>query len=251
MGKVLTFPTGEEEPKPLAIRPQAQNSNQHTERGMSSLERSIDEDGWIDAITVAADDESISGSARVEVGGAKGWDFAHAAPLVIQAPKDRPIVIETDGSQPLINRRVDIPNASDPRAQRLGVAANRVSFLNFREDPGVLANIVDSGVDLSGLYRDDELAERFRTVPLPFDAVAPTEDELAPRDPGAPPTYNAGEPQASYIRMVQLFLTTETQPEFLNLVKALGRKLEQTTITDTVMEAVRYAYSQLVVPDAG
>lgn len=45
------------------IRPQRRNANRHTERGMAALEQSIDQDGWIGAITVAADGETFGGSA--------------------------------------------------------------------------------------------------------------------------------------------------------------------------------------------
>ena len=50
----------------MQIRPQRKNANRHTQRGMQALERSLDQDGWIGAITVAADGETFDGSARVE-----------------------------------------------------------------------------------------------------------------------------------------------------------------------------------------
>lgn len=49
------------------IRPQKKNANRHTQRGMGMLEGSIQQDGWIGAITTAADGETFDGSARVEV----------------------------------------------------------------------------------------------------------------------------------------------------------------------------------------
>lgn len=51
----------------MAIRPQRKNANRHTPRGMGLLEGSIEQDGWIGAITTAADGETFDGSARVEV----------------------------------------------------------------------------------------------------------------------------------------------------------------------------------------
>lgn len=44
----------------------------------------------------------------------------------------------------------------------------------------------------------------------------------------------------SYIRMVQLFLTADTQPEFAAMVQRLMPLLKTTNPTDTVMEALRY-----------
>jgi len=46
------------------FRPQAANANAHTARGEGALRDSIQTDGFIDAQTVAADGEHISGSSR-------------------------------------------------------------------------------------------------------------------------------------------------------------------------------------------
>ena len=89
----------------MAIRPQRKNANRHTQRGMGLLESSIEKDGWIGAITTAADGETFDGSARVEV-------TARMAML------DDPIVIDSDGTRPIVVRRVDIPNADDHRPER-------------------------------------------------------------------------------------------------------------------------------------
>src|SRR5262245_57947186 len=51
----------------LPIRKQSNNANKHTERGLDLLETSITRDGWIGAITVAADGEAFDGSARIAV----------------------------------------------------------------------------------------------------------------------------------------------------------------------------------------
>ena len=126
------------------IRPQRKNANRHTQRGMGLLEGSIQQDGWIGAITTAADGETFDGSARVEVTGANGM-------------LDDPIVIDSDGTRPIVVRRVDIPSADDPRAKRLGLAANRVAELNLEWEPDVLAALA-AEMDLSGLFQADELA---------------------------------------------------------------------------------------------
>lgn len=132
--------------KPI-IRPQAKNANQHTQRGMGMLEGSIERDGWIGAITVAADGETFDGSARVEVTAANGM-------------LDDAIVVETDGTRPIVVKRTDIPTAADPRAKRLGIAANRVAELNLAWDPGVLADLRDDpAVALGALFTAEEIAD--------------------------------------------------------------------------------------------
>lgn len=129
----------------MKITPQRRNANRHTQRGMGLLEGSIEKDGWIGAVTVAADGETFDGSARVEVTERMGM-------------LDDPIVVDVDGSRPVVVRRTDIPNADDPRAKRLGVAANRVGQLNLEWEPDVLAELADE-YKLDGLFRADELAE--------------------------------------------------------------------------------------------
>jgi len=116
------------------IQPQRINANRHTERGLDLLDRSIEEDGWIGAITVAADGETFDGSARVERGVAQGFEDA--------------IVVESDGTKPVIVKRTDIPTADDPKAIRLGINANRVGELNLDWDGNVLAGIheIDSAL---------------------------------------------------------------------------------------------------------
>lgn len=124
-------------PKLDEIRPQSKNANKHTERGLGMLEKSIQRDGWIGAITVAADGETFDGSARVEVGVSAGFEDA--------------IVVESDGTKPIIVKRQDIPNAGDPRAKRLGIAANRVAQADLEWDAGILAELSQE-IDLSDLW---------------------------------------------------------------------------------------------------
>jgi DNA modification methylase len=128
------------------IKPQAKNANRHTQRGMQALETSLATDGWIGAITVAADGETFDGSARVEKTAENGM-------------LDAALVIDSDGTRPIVVRRTDIPSATDPRAVRLGIAANRVASLNLEWEPDVLQGIVDSGIDLGALFTDQEWAD--------------------------------------------------------------------------------------------
>jgi hypothetical protein len=114
---------------------------------MQALETSLANDGWIGAITVAADGETFDGSARVEKTAENGM-------------LDEAIVIDSDGSRPIIVRRTDIAHATDERAVRLGIAANRVAALNLEWEPDILAGIIEQGVDLSSLnFTADEWAD--------------------------------------------------------------------------------------------
>lgn len=151
--------------KPPRIRPQRRNANRHTQRGMGMLEGSIERDGIIGAITTAADDEIFDGSARGETLPVIGFDLTDVS-QVVKAEPGRVLVIESDGSSPLVHRRTDIPTADDPRAKRLGVAANRVAELNLSWEPGVLAEMRDDPeVALGALFTAEEMADVAMAVP--------------------------------------------------------------------------------------
>ena len=127
------------------FRTQARNANKHTPRGLGMLAKSIGQDGWIGGITVAADGETFDGSARLET-------------LADAMPDAEPIVVETDGTRPVVVKRVDIPNADDPRAKRLGIAANRIQQVDYDPDADVLASLAGE-IDLGEFWTKDELAD--------------------------------------------------------------------------------------------
>ena len=191
------------------ISPQAANANRHTARGLGALATSIGTDGWIGAITVAADGETFDGSARTEVGVAAG--FAEA------------IVVDSDGSRPVIVRRVDVPTAADPRAKRLSLAANRIAQLNLDLDPAVVLAYADEGVALAGLYADAEIAT------LRALAAAEAAAAGAPLDPASlwagMPEYEH-EDKTAFQSLVVHFKDQAAVDAFAGLI---GQKLTQQT----------------------
>ena len=132
-----------EKPQIDKFKPQRVNANKHNPRGMKALDDSILQDGWIGAITTAADGETFDGSARLET--------------LQQGESADPIVVEIDGTRPVILKRLDIANADDPKAQRLAIAANRVAELNLDWDADILAELSQE-IDLTGLWSDEELS---------------------------------------------------------------------------------------------
>lgn len=110
------------------FRTQRRNANKHTPRGLGMLEKSVKTDGWIGAMTVAADGETFDGSARLEV-------------LADAMPEAEPIVVDSDGTRPVVVRRTDIATADDPRAVRLGLGANRIAQVDLEFDAAVLADL--------------------------------------------------------------------------------------------------------------
>ncbi|MFI5399234.1 MAG: DNA modification methylase [Candidatus Binatia bacterium] len=127
------------------FRPQQQNANTHTSRGMGALERSMRTDGYSTPMVAAADFEVFDGSARLETSAVLFDGIA-------------PIVIHSDGTRPVIHVRDDIPSTADPRAKRLALAANRIAQLNLEWDPALLTRLLAELPELTpGLWTDEEL----------------------------------------------------------------------------------------------
>lgn len=111
------------------FRPAQQNANKHTARGLGALRQSIQTVGYTEPMVAAADGELLSGSARIEtVAEVFGVDV-------------EPIIVESDGTRPIIHVRTDVPNAHTKAAQQIALAANRVAQLDLAWDVEVLAGL--------------------------------------------------------------------------------------------------------------
>ena len=132
------------------FRPQKRNTNRHTQRGLGMLETAMQQDGYVAPMTATADGEIIDGSARLEVSGHRFDGDV--------------IVVEHDGTRPIVARRTDIPSADDPRAKRIAVAANRIAQVDLEWDAEMLGALAKE-VDLSSLWSEEELDEVLSKIP--------------------------------------------------------------------------------------
>jgi len=143
-------------------RPARNNANAHTQRGTRALLQSIESDGWIGAMTAAADGELIAGSARIE------------AVASLFGTEAEPIVVKSDGKRPVIVVREDIPDTDDLRAQRLALADNRVQELDLVWDMDVLVTYAPEAIgDLWSPEELDELGDAWAATQTP---AVPPED---------------------------------------------------------------------------
>ena len=130
-----------------SITPDDKNNNKHTAYGMDLLEKSVNKVGIIESITVSNDDKIISGNARHEV---IGKNFEKEA-----------LVIETDGTQPIIIKRTDI-ESDTKQFYEASILANTTSKKNIDFDIEVIEclgveydiDVVDLGVDI---YNNDTI----------------------------------------------------------------------------------------------
>ena len=126
-----------------SFRPQGVNSNKHSIRGMSALEASMRKHGYVAPITVAASGEAIDGSARLET--------------IANVFDEDVLVVEHDGTRPIIMVRSDIATADTPEARAISLSANRIAEMNLVYDAEVLLADLNAGISFDGLFDKQEL----------------------------------------------------------------------------------------------
>jgi hypothetical protein len=183
------------------FKPTKRNSNRHTAPGMDSLEKSMGQVGYFEPMTAAADGEIISGDARLEVSARVFGE-------------DDVIIVEHDGTKPIIGVRTDIPNAEDERAKQIHYAANMTAAINLDLDPQIVIEDLEAGLDLSNVG----------ISPLDLAGLMPS-PSLDPTDPANDPNKEwegmpefENEPKA--IRTLYIhFATNEDINAFAQLIK--------------------------------
>ena len=130
------------------FKPLAANPNAHTPRGHRALEDSIRQDGYTDPMVAAADGTVISGNLRLET--------------VAEILDVDPIIVQSDGTRPVIHVRTDIADAEDAAAKRIAVRSNRVAELSLNWQMEALVNSGDEM--LASLFTDAELKQLAKTA---------------------------------------------------------------------------------------
>ncbi|MDR2586378.1 MAG: hypothetical protein LBC84_09240 [Prevotellaceae bacterium] len=112
------------------------NFNAHTVEGMDLLKKSIEKVGIIESITVSADDKIISGNARQQKIGEVMGDAD-------------PIVIETDGTRPVVLKRTDIQSGTK-EFHEAALLANTTAKKNINLDMDLIQEVAveEFGIDV-------------------------------------------------------------------------------------------------------
>lgn len=128
------------------LTPDRANVNKGTERGHYLIDYSITELGAGRSILADADGVVVAGNKTLEVAA------DHQLPVR---------VVQTDGSELVVVQRTDLrltgKGAERDRARKLAIADNRASEVGYSADVEILLEHAQSGVDLSAMYRQDEL----------------------------------------------------------------------------------------------
>jgi hypothetical protein len=152
------------------FRPQEVNANRHSPRGEGMLEESLQKVGWIGAATCAADGEMFDGSLRLEK-------------IATVFDGVNPIVVDTDGTRPVILRRTDIATANDPKARLASVYANRVAEVSLNWDTEVLEQWNEEGsIDVDTMWFPEEMAAWDMECDSGYEQPSAEEDEETASD---------------------------------------------------------------------
>jgi len=139
---------GDDDGRPLAwFRPLGANPNKHTQQGMGQLDAAMSRHGYVAPMTAAANGEILDGNARLET-------------VATKFPGVEPIVVEHDGTRPIVAIRTDIESARDPLARDIIVSANRVAEVDLEYDVEVLRQFAADGLDLAPYEFDAKLLEQ-------------------------------------------------------------------------------------------
>jgi ParB family chromosome partitioning protein len=122
------------------LTPDPQNARKHNPRNVGMLERSLNEVGAARSIVIDENGVILAGNATIEA--------------AAQAGIERVQVVDVDGETIVAVRR---SNLTDAQKTALALFDNRSAEL-AEWDAGVLAGLADEGVDLSGLFFDNELS---------------------------------------------------------------------------------------------
>src|SRR5262249_12688021 len=131
---------------PGQLIPDPRNANRGTDRGRDALARSLRDYGPGRAVLIDRHGTIIAGNKTVEQ--------ARALKIPLR-------VVKTDGRNLIAEQREDLDLASDPRAQALAIADNRVGELDLEWDVELLKQLRGEGLDLSAFRTDDEFAALF------------------------------------------------------------------------------------------
>lgn len=148
---------------------QKRNANHHKPLGLKMLNDSIAKYGIADGITVAADGESLSGSARLET-------------LAALMPDVKIVEVETSGNTLLVNRRTDIPNADDPRGQALSAAINIVQRVDYEPDGAILAVLADDDKLIRDMIAADDASMAAVLAAANGDGAGDAEPQISRAD---------------------------------------------------------------------
>jgi hypothetical protein len=159
------------------ILPDEHNANAHTPRGRGAVEASLRKRGFFRPMAAAG-----KGVAQPVM---KAGNLTQE--VAVDIGMDEAIIIESDGRRPIVHVRTDLEPDS-PEARTLAIEDNRSAELSLSWDASQIAQELEAGLDLSGMFYPEELSAILESA---ADGLVPDfqpvgEDEQGRLDQKAP-----------------------------------------------------------------
>jgi hypothetical protein len=141
------------------ILPDEHNANAHTPRGRGAVEASLRQRGFFRPMAAAGK--------GVKQPVMKAGNLTQE--VAVDIGMDEAIIIESDGRRPIVHVRTDLEPDS-PEARTLAIEDNRSAELSLSWDASQIAQELEDGLDLTGLFYPEELSAILESA---ADAVLP------------------------------------------------------------------------------
>tara|TARA_R100001510_G_C7652924_1_gene210895 strand:+ start:68 stop:685 length:618 start_codon:yes stop_codon:yes gene_type:complete len=169
-------------------------------------------------------------------------EFGFQQPIVV----DKNMVVIVGHTRLLASQKLglkEVPvlvaDLSESKAKAYRIADNRLNEDSNWDDELLNLELIDlqkDDYDLDSLgFEKNELEKIFNSDDPLFVAPDQSFEEVAP---------NVEDLMPSQVRMIQLFLDSETEPKFKEMVSALQKKLDINNLTDTVYKVVENEYNR-------
>ena len=169
-------------------------------------------------------------------------EFGFQQPIVV----DKNMVVIVGHTRLLASQKLglkEVPvlvaDLSESKAKAYRIADNRLNEDSNWDDELLNLELIDlqkDDYDLDSLgFERNELEKIFNSDDPLFVAPDQSFEEVAP---------NVEDLMPSQVRMIQLFLNSETEPKFKEMVSALQKKLDINNLTDTVYKVVENEYNR-------
>ena len=169
-------------------------------------------------------------------------EFGFQQPIVV----DKNMVVIVGHTRLLASQKLglkEVPvlvaDLSESKAKAYRIADNRLNEDSNWDDELLNLELIalqKDDYDLDSLgFEKNELEKIFNSDDPLFVAPDQSFEEVAP---------NVEDLMPSQVRMIQLFLNSETEPKFKEMVSALQKKLDINNLTDTVYKVVENEYNR-------
>lgn len=217
---------------PASLDANPLNWKVHPEDQLQVVEDLIHRHNWLVPLTFnRTTGRLLNGHARRLLAIQKGWPVPV---VIIEAPEESEpeILLALDPSGDMAE--ADTSKLAD-LLQRFTAPTNGIRELVSRVsvEGGVAAYLARLG--------GPKLKVEPTVLEGPGDGTEDDRDDTGGDDAPAPRSEPAPPPPVSHVRMVQLFLTTETFPGYQDMVTQLQERYGTANPTDTVMECLRRA----------